>query len=68
LPKKFRHYPDWTDALHWLLVGRAIGLARCGSCLAQSFIVEEVLSDRPVDVSKTKGGYPPLLQKDHRAA
>jgi hypothetical protein len=59
-PKKFKHYPDWTGALveecctgYWWGVPSN---SPVWECLARSFIVEEVLSDRPVNVSNTKGG------------
>jgi hypothetical protein len=60
-PERFEHYPDWTDDL----------IAKCCSAywegaesdspmwesLAPSFTVVEILSDRPVNVTETRGGW-----------
>ena len=58
-PERSKHYPEWTDALiEECCAGYWSGEASDSpvwECLALTFIVEEVLSDRPVSVSETKG-------------
>jgi hypothetical protein len=62
-PDGFGHFPDWTDDLverccagYW---GGTASEEPVWECLAPSFTVVEVLSDRPVDVAQTRGGWPP---------
>jgi hypothetical protein len=63
LPEAMKKYLDWTDDLverccvnYW--AGADSG-EPVWECLAPSFTVLEALSDRPVVVGETKGGWPP---------
>lgn len=63
LSEGMKKYPDWTDELverccanYW--AGAESGEA-VWECLAQSFTVLEALSDQPIAVGATKGGWPP---------
>ena len=62
-PERFKDYPDWTDDLveeccsaYW---SGTESDSPVWECLAPAFTVEEILSDRPVNVTETRGGWPP---------
>ncbi|HJP67633.1 MAG TPA: hypothetical protein VJ846_01930 [Sphingomicrobium sp.] len=58
-----KKYPDWTDELVERCCTNYWAAADSGDavweCLAPSFTVLEALSDQPIPVAATKGGWPP---------
>jgi hypothetical protein len=62
-PDRFKHYPEWTEELiekccsaYWKGIESE---SPVWEYLAPSLIIAEILSDRCVDVTETRGGWRP---------
>src|SRR5215207_4985614 len=66
LPEKITAFPDWTEYLVEHCCGNywsgAESEAPVWEALALSLTVLEILSDRPITVGATKGGWPAATQ------